>query len=502
MRSINIYTLTREVRSEVLPLYEKSLSQRDEPLRIHEEEIALIRYIVNNFIFYKVKMSVVANWFYSFTIPQIGKEFDLIKLGKNRVAVNLELKSQEVSEEKIIKQLIQNQYYLSTQADTIYSFTYMLCENKIGKIFYLNDKKELEESSFEFLISQIEEVKEPITEDIEKLFLPKDYLISPLNTPQKFLDGSYFLNSKQTEIKNKIVSFFCGEKSGLWGIKGAAGTGKTLLLYDVIKSMSEAKKVCAIHCGILSDGHTYLNKFMKNVDIIDAKSINQTDFSEYDVVCVDETQRLYKPSLDLLLQQYEEKRIQGCVFAYDFTQVLSASEYRRNNPQRLREINGFVEEKLSEKIRTNREILSFVRNMMRLTDKPQKEIDYSKVDVVYANNMQEADRLLKLYQRSGYTFITFTPSLYKSNEIDHYSQFINSHMVIGQEFDNVVIILGNNFRYDANGDLEGIPHPNPDYLFPKLFYQNISRARERLCIIVSQNPKLFETILMVKEHQI
>ena len=52
---------------------------------------------------YKAKSYIFENWFYSFAIPQIGKEFDLIKIGKNRVTVNLELKSQNVYEEKIRK---------------------------------------------------------------------------------------------------------------------------------------------------------------------------------------------------------------------------------------------------------------------------------------------------------------------------------------------------------------------------------------------------------------
>lgn len=502
MQAVNLYTLTREVNGEILSLYEKSLSKRGDLLRIREEEFVLMRAIVSNFIFYGVKTKVVENWFYSFTIPQIGKEFDLIKIGSNRVAVNVELKSQEVDEDKVKRQLIQNQYYLSTQADEIYSFTYMLCADGIGKIFYLNSSNEIVECGFDKLIAKVEKIENPIIENIEKIFSPKDYLISPLNTPKKFMDGNYFLNVRQSEIKKKIESSFQEGKAGLWGIQGAAGTGKTLLLYDLIKNISRNRRICAIHCGILSEGHNYLKKNMSNVDIIDAKSISHTDFTDYDLVCVDETQRLYETGLDSILEVYESKIIQGCVFAYDFTQVLSASEYRRNNPKRLREIEGFKEEKLSDRIRTNIEIISFARNMMRLTDKPQKEIDYSKIEVVYANDTKEADRLLRLYQGNKYTFITFTPSQYKTSTIDHYAQFINSHMVIGQEFDKVVIILDNNFRYDDKGDLEGIPHPNPDYLFPKLFYQNISRARERLCIIVSQNRELFEIVLKVKEHQI
>lgn len=47
----------------------------------------------------------------------------------------------------------------------------------------------------------------------------------------------------------------------------------------------------------------------------------------------------------------------------------------------------------------------------------------------------------------------------------------DTHHVIGQEFDKVVMLLDSSFYYDENGTLQGIPHPNPDYLYPNLFYQ-------------------------------
>lgn len=147
------------------------------------------------------------------------------------------------------------------------------------------------------------------------------------------------------------------------------------------------------------------------------------------------------------------------------------------------------------------EVKTLIRTMIRLTEVPRKPMNYDCIDIMYANDITESDKLLRLYKNKGYTFITFTPSQFVSNGIDHYSANINSHQVIGQEFDNVVIIMDNNFRYSDDGDLEGKEHPNPDYLFPRLFYQNISRTRERLCIIVLNNPKLFRKLLMIKENE-
>ncbi len=497
MRAVNIYILTRLLCLNLYSYYEKALSLRDEEIKVRPEEIDIIRVLVNNFRFHKASFEIMDGWFYSFTIPQIGKEFDLLKIDKNGVVVNLELKSKSVSQEKIEKQLKQNRYYLSHIAHTIYSFTYVK-ENETVAQLYIYDGS-LRKSSFEELIEKLSEIDTPVTQNIESLFRPKDYLISPLNNPEKFLNDSYYLNAQQESIKKEIISSSEGIKS-MWGIKGSAGTGKTLLLYDLAKSLCDRAKVCIVHCGILSDGHKYINSHINNILVIDAKSLSEHIIKGYSIVCVDETQRIYTRDLDVILDAFSNGTVETCIFSYDYAQVLSKAERRRNNPKRLNEIVGFQELKLTDRIRTNKEVFSFIRNMLDLSDKPLKQISYDKIDILYANDTKEADAISKFYRKSGYTFITFTPSQYVYSSIDHYSEHINSHQVIGQEFDNVVMVLDKNFRYSAEGILEGRKHPNPDYLFPRLFFQNISRAREKLCIIVLDNSALFTKLLCIKEH--
>ena len=70
---------------------------------------------------------------------------------------------------------------------------------------------------------------------MDYLFEPSKYLVSPFNSPQDFLDGKYFLNRQQEEIKNRILRSIA-EDSGFmcYAIEGGAGTGKTLLLYDIV----------------------------------------------------------------------------------------------------------------------------------------------------------------------------------------------------------------------------------------------------------------------------
>ncbi len=235
MKSVNLYILTRNVNKETKALYEKTLSDREEIIKVREEEYALISEIVDRLIQLTDSQNVFENWYYSFTIPHIGKEFDLLKIGRNHI-VNVELKSREVEEDKILRQLTQNRGYLKHLGRTIYSFTIYQCADGTAKLVKYK-KGNLVESSFTELVSRIETLEEPLEDGIENLFKPGDFLISPVNTPDKFLENQYYLNNQQNFIKQMILKGI-GRKTRYWGISGAAGTGKTLLLYDLARSLS------------------------------------------------------------------------------------------------------------------------------------------------------------------------------------------------------------------------------------------------------------------------
>ncbi len=498
MKAVNLYILTRTTTQDIKALYEKALSNREKEIKVREEEYCLIGEIVNNLIAIKADIDVFERWFYSFTIPQIGKEFDLVKIGKNQI-INIELKSREVPDTKIIRQLEKNRMYLTHICKEIHSFTYV-GDQAGASVLYKYENGLLKKSSFEELLHHINGVIDPIDEGIEKLFRPGDYLISPINTPDKFLNGQYYLNNNQSYIKKEILSHM-RKKGKIFGIKGSAGTGKTLLMYDLARELSSMYKICIIHSGVLSEGHKYLNEKLENITIIEEKSLTEECISELEVICVDESQRLTQKSLDILLESCNEEKIKACIFLYDFAQVLSKSERIQNNPDQLQQIENFKEYRLKNRIRTNPDIISFVRTALRLYDVPEKNVDYSNIEIVLANDITECDRILKIYRERGYTFITFTPSYYASSDIEQELEYKDSHLVIGQEFDHVVQIMDNNFRYSSKGELQARKHPDRDCLFSKLFYQNITRAREKLCIIVLNNQKLFDALLMIKEHR-
>lgn len=495
MKSVNLYVLTRNTNPELYTKYENVLSGREEPNKTKKEEFYSLNALVTILLDNNICISEMDGFYYSFSIQQIGKEFDLLKISSNKIVLNIELKSQMIEEEEIEKQLLRNRYYLNHLAPEIKLYTYVQDKN----IFYKLENGKLQGCTVNEVICALKNFQSFETGDINQFFRARDFLISPLNTPQKFMDGQYFLTQQQESIKKEIIkSVEKGGQDKLWGITGSAGTGKTLLLYDLAKELCRHGRCCVVHSGMLCDGHLYINGKINNLHIIDAKSVTFDLLSDYRFVLVDEAQRIYSEDLDIILESARRNDM-TCIFSYDYFQVLSHAEENRNVPQKLKSICGFQEKKLSDKIRSNKEIASFIRNLINLKDKPQRTYKYECIDVVYADNANEAHKIIDYYcQIKEYNFIGYTKSKYYRSSIDEFSGDMNTHEVIGQEFDNVIIMMDDNFRYGADGKLQGKRHPNPDYIFYKLLYQGISRPREKLCIVVINNMLLFEKILEIK----
>lgn len=496
---MNLYILTRNTQEELCTQFENVLSDREEVQRVRPHEFSGIIDLVQELLKEKTAIENMDGFYYSYVIKHIGKEFDLLKICTQNKILNIELKSTVMEESRIRDQLEKNRYYLKHIAPEIYSYTYV----QENHALYTLKNGALYQCKMKELASIMEEMEGYETGNIDKLFRAKDFLISPLNHPEKFLENKYFLTQHQDAVKREILQQVKkGRPGNLWGIQGTAGTGKTLLLYDVARTCGDYGRCCIIHCGLLCEGHTILDSLMENVDIVSVKEITSQSLKRYDYLFIDETQRIYTSSLDMVLECWKENHI-SCVFSYDYFQTLSRMEERRNVPERLRGMEGFQERTLSDKIRNNPEIVSFIKNLLDLRDISRVRYSYSNIDVLYAAEVEEAQKIIKYYRKEKqYTFIGYTQSKFYANSIDCYQADMNTHQVIGQEFDNVIIMMDGNFMYSGEGKLLGREHPNPDYIFYKLFFQGISRPRERLCIVVVENVDLFKHILSIKYRNI
>ncbi len=269
----------------------------------------------------KMKLStpghqVYNSYYVGFEINQIGKEFDLLRIGKSTV-INIELKRENTGE-RIKKQLIKNRYYLQALEKEIFSFTYV---SESETLYYLDDNEILTEVGIEFLLDTINDQEIQNIDDIHSLFDPTIFLVSPFNSTERFLENEYFLTNHQEQIKNELLRKLSIPNNKFFSLEGAAGTGKTLLVYDLAKSLEEnGKEVAIIHCGYLNTGQHKLieNHSWKVFQIKDYRNALNED---YDLIIIDEVQRIYKNQFNNIIEYINEHPI-TCIFAYDPSQTL------------------------------------------------------------------------------------------------------------------------------------------------------------------------------------
>ena len=246
---------------------------------------------------------------------------------------------------------------------------------------------------------------------------------------------------------------------------------------------------------------------LHNVNIMEAKELNLTEegleeviekIKDYRFILVDETQRIYENSFRLICKVVSQYDLIG-IFSYDDFQTLSKSEENSRIVEKIHELEEFQEKRLTTKIRTNKEMAAFIEKLLNLNAGTEKGFRYEKIDILCADSIEEGKEIIKYYNKEkNYTFIEYTKSGYHKSNLDLYHGDINTHRVIGQEYDNVIIVMDDNFMYSDDGRLKTREHPNSNYLFYKLFFQGVSRAREKLCIVVVNNSELFRKILNIK----
>jgi len=490
MKAINIYTLTRVNKNNCIQQLERQLSERDKFLTIKEWEVQSLKAFCEKLL-ENMENAYEYSFFYSFIIPKLGKEFDLLRVSDETV-INIELKSGNVSDEAIKKQLEQNRYYLQTLGKNIRSYTFISNQNRLVR---LTNSLRLVEADWDGLVADLKAQTSPYEGHIEDLFKEEDYLISPLTDPERFLQQEYFLTSQQKDIRNRIlkrIKLECegeNKKSCYQGFTGLPGTGKTLLLYDIAFQLSWKNRVCVLHFGSFPEELKKLNDRLKRIDFYSCREgIRDIDFSVYQSILVDEGHWMDKDSL-LQLQEITEKLKIPMIFSYDLEDAISNEEKSFDAVYEIEKLRDFEKYQMTNRIRTNSEISSFIHNIMQLSKYHQRK-RYPSVSLAYANTMDEARLILANFKSKGFTYIKDThcdvDPINNENEISVLDATC-------KEFEKVVMILGNGYYYDSDDYLRGKDETSN----VRNVFHGLSRAKSKLCVIVYDNEELFERVLAV-----
>ena len=356
MKSISIYAVTRNQNIGQLQKLERQLSGREYFLKMRTWELESMRSLVRELEAHMDEVYAL-RFFYSFQIPRLGKEFDLLQI-KDEQIVNIELKSGAVSDETIRKQLIQNRYYLSVLGRPIYSYTYISSQNRLVR---LTNHDHIVEADWQQLCGLFKNKSSDYGGEIEDLFQAEMYLISPLTEPLKFLRKEYFLTSQQRDIKRQILKRIRTEHTGYYSFSGLPGTGKTLLLYDIAMKLSQKHKVCMIHCGETGNKWEILHERLRRIDFWSDNQIkNPINLEDYNAILVDEAHLLSAEKLELLLECVKEQPV---IFSSDVEDMISSKEIDRRGMYRIEHLPGIQIFRLTNRIRANAEVSSFIQNM-------------------------------------------------------------------------------------------------------------------------------------------
>ena len=433
---------------------------------------------------------IFENYYINYEIAQIGKEFDILRIGENSV-VNIELKSQK-DESKILKQLQKNYYYLSFLQKEIYCFTFI---SETSEFYYFDKNNEkLELINVKTILEQIREIKDTETK-IDDLFVPSNYLVSPFNNTEAFLKNEYFLTKNQEEIKNKILKAIDDKTAKIFSIEGKAGTGKTLLTYDIAKTLIErGYNVTIVHCALSNDGIDILKQNW-NIKCLPLKGIEQIDA---DIFIFDESQRLSINQVNTFITTNKT-----LIFAHDVKQRLN----RRNQAEEVvalikktaRDDNHY---EINTKIRQNKEIASFIRkffNLVKIASDEMRGNDYKDISFHYTIDNVEARHYIDYLKTKGWNYIHLTASGFNQNdklrEVE-FSSGQSAHKAIGQEFDNVVVVISSDFYYYDDKILkykDASWHYNPI----ETLFQAVTRTRKKLKFVIINNPEVYKACMEI-----
>ena len=451
MKSISIYAITRNQNIECLQKLERQLSGRTYFLKMREWELESMKALVRELEMHMQDVHAL-RFFYSFQVPRLGKEFDLLQIKDDQI-VNIELKSGKVSDEAVRKQLLQNRYYLSVQGKMIQSYTYISSQERLVR---LNNHDHIVEVDWDQLCLALQRQSKDYEGDIEDLFQAEMYLFSPVTEPERFLNKEYFLTSQQKDIERRILDKIRKVKYGYFWFSGLPGTGKTLLLYDIAMKLSVHQKVCMIHCGETGKEWKILHDRLLRIAFLSDSQLEECpDLKEYSAILVDEAHLLSVKELHRILELSEKHPV---IFSSDDEDMISDEEMDRTMIREIEHLPDIQSFHLTNRIRTNAELSSFIQNMMHLPEKRTVRY-YPHIQVVYANDEEEAELLLKGYQNQ------------------------------------LVFIIDERYYYDEKGYLREQRQKQQKPTAVRMLFHRLNEAREEFAIIVKRNEAVYEVLL-------
>ena len=411
----------------------------------------------------------------------VSEEFDILRFSSQKI-INIELKSIQIPEERILRQLKRHSYLLnSISSDMEVSLYTFVSETEI---LYKFDEvtEQLIPISFEQLFSDIP--FDFIEYNYLESLVDTSFIISPYSEPDRFFKNQYFLNNEQEQAKKKLI-----ESSKRYvGLKGAAGTGKSLILFDVAKELSNSgKKVLFIFCSAIYDSDTIqkINE-QSSFQFIDIRKFDSVLFNSFDIVIIDESQRLRRVQWDKLVNIANPGEIDKLILSVDNAQTLRPEERNLDiqgilSDEKYKDAVEYVD-CLTERVRTDVELSTFIRKFFNTQEKDLRVLDFPKVNAVYFEH-EHAARVFIQYciDNEGYISIEMPEKRPwfgngQTKLPKFYSDSLDGFTVIGREYDKVLLPLTLRVTHNADGKIVVPVEWGYNYLAENGLFQSITTS--------------------------
>jgi Uncharacterized conserved protein (DUF2075). len=416
------------------------------------------------------------------------EEFDILRFTNNSI-LNIELKTEYPKDglEGIFDQLDRHSYLLGTLGRDVHAFTYVEKTDELFKI----DNGELVKATFNNIVDDIGE--DYIEENILSHIDSSTVIISPYSEPERFIKSRYFLNDKQKGIRNAILK----QNKGKFSISGGVGTGKSLVLFDLAKKFkfNKSKSILYIFVASMNNATQLSTQYgfpFKSISEVKNRDIEY--FNDFDVILIDEAQRLTKEQYELFIEVTSI-----IIFSVDKAQTLKHNEKTIDIENLLSENTNIENFKLSQRVRTDKALSTFIRKLFNLREKNLEPMEFPKINAVYFSKIEEAKVFIKncidvenYYCIEIAEYTTVTSRKKKRKQLLSNSE--NGFTVIGREYDNVLIPIDERINYNEDAKLVAQTYEWYPYLETNNLFEGITRVKKNLLFVVINNPTMFKTI--------
>lgn len=314
------------------------------------------------------------------------------------------------------------------------------------------------------------------------------------------MNQHYFLTNHQEEIKKSVLNAFAGQNVKCALISGTAGTGKTLLVYDISfhYKVQNQQEVYLIHCGALSEGHLFLKNNDWNIyEIKQYRAVLDEANRSGGLVVFDEAQRIHQQQMIDIFERMPSTNAKF-IFSYDPKQYISNAENKGALFSKLKV--PYISHTLKTTIRTNKEIASFINKLLDLRRlKHDPNMQYKHIYLQYFDDVDALRNFLHhLKYKEGWEVLNYTDRVNRSALSFHeYQDDTNKqvHEIIGLEFDKVAVVI-NEYFYYQHGRLCSKGHPR-ECQMDQMLFQQMTRTRDELFIVIYKNLEVLKWCLEI-----